>query len=339
VRAKIDSEQALIRHIAAQYVKTSDYVNVNLAAEDMRARLQATRKRAADLAVKEREYEAKLSEEVRGGERMNEYLMHFFGPGHLEIRLRDEDKKYSLLRGGVKATNLSEGEKTAIAFSYFMAALEDKGVLLANTVVYIDDPISSLDSNHVYSTFAAIKYALSGCKQLFVATHNFEFFRLLKSDSFFHEMRDKKRVASFYIVRRAGQNESELADLPEELRKYNSEYHYLFSTLNAFRGNPNNFGHLIYSLPNMLRKVLEIYTGFRVANTAMSLDQRLARVIEDPLAVQKIYKFANHLSHSDGFHFAQQFPQIEECRETVELFFSSLQANDKMHYDGMMALM
>ncbi len=41
----------------------------------------------------------------------------------------------------------SEGERTAIAFLYFLKSLQDKSFDLANGIVVIDDPVSSLDAN------------------------------------------------------------------------------------------------------------------------------------------------------------------------------------------------
>ena len=44
----------------------------------------------------------------------------------------------------------------------------------------IDDPISSLDANHLFNTYALIKTQLAGCRQLFIATHSFEFYSLIR---------------------------------------------------------------------------------------------------------------------------------------------------------------
>ena len=58
---------------------------------------------------------------------------------------------------------------------------------LSSTIIYIDDPISSLDSNHIFQVNALLKEFFftrqdenSGweisCDQLFFSTHNFDFF-------------------------------------------------------------------------------------------------------------------------------------------------------------------
>ncbi len=83
---------------------------------------------------------------------------------------------------------LSDGEKTTLAFAYFLARLKlfYKKEDLKNLVVVIDDPISSLDEQRIYNTtclVAKINQELVGEKlsneeyevQVFVLTHNHTF--------------------------------------------------------------------------------------------------------------------------------------------------------------------
>ncbi|MGL2548323.1 AAA family ATPase [Helicobacter pylori] len=82
---------------------------------------------------------------------------------------------------------LSDGEKTTLAFAYFLARLKlfYKKEDLKNLVVIIDDPISSLDEQRIYNTsdiVAKINQELAGealkdedKAQVFVLTHNHTF--------------------------------------------------------------------------------------------------------------------------------------------------------------------
>ncbi|GAA7092276.1 AAA family ATPase [Helicobacter pylori] len=83
---------------------------------------------------------------------------------------------------------LSDGEKTTLAFAYFLARLKSfyKKEDLKNLVVVIDDPISSLDEQRIYNTtclVAKINQELAREKlsnkedkaQVFVLTHNHTF--------------------------------------------------------------------------------------------------------------------------------------------------------------------
>ncbi|WP_372375667.1 AAA family ATPase [Xanthomonas axonopodis pv. cajani] len=105
-----------------------------------------------------------------------------------------EDRVYCLARPGVassETTHLSEGEKTLIAFLYFMESLkgshdENESVDPRRTIAVIDDPISSLSQNYVYDIATMIHRELAKpknrpqlVKQVIVLTHNLFFFHEL----------------------------------------------------------------------------------------------------------------------------------------------------------------
>src|SRR6202008_4289561 len=97
--------------------------------------------------------------------------------------------KFRIVREGTNdvAHNLSEGECSLVAFCYFLAKLEDPETLGKRPVIWIDDPISSLDANHIFFLFSLLenqialprKDAAGGnvfvYEQLFVSTHSLEF--------------------------------------------------------------------------------------------------------------------------------------------------------------------
>ncbi|WRF70343.1 AAA family ATPase [Helicobacter pylori] len=91
------------------------------------------------------------------------------------------------LENSVAEMILSDGEKTTLAFAYFLARLKlfYKKEDLKDLVVIIDDPISSLDEQRIYNTsdiVAKINQELAGealkdedKAQVFVLTHNHTF--------------------------------------------------------------------------------------------------------------------------------------------------------------------
>ncbi len=104
------------------------------------------------------------------------------------------DKDYRIVLNSYALENsetkiiLSDGEKTTLAFAYFLARLKlfYKKEDLKNLVVVIDDPISSLDEQRIYNTtclVAKINQDLAREKllkneekvQVFVLTHNHTF--------------------------------------------------------------------------------------------------------------------------------------------------------------------
>lgn len=169
---------------------------------------------------------------------------------------------FVLKRNNEKAKNLSEGEKTAIAFSYFLTNLES--IQLSNAIVFIDDPISSLDSNHIYHVYSLIANVIFEektlkCKQLFISTHNFEFYSLLKDSK---QLEIKAKGTGKYLIRRDNSNKSSIKELPKQLQNFKSEYQYLFKVLDDFRKESDKESYpLLFVLPNIIRKFLESYTS------------------------------------------------------------------------------
>lgn len=334
---KEKSLEKLLLHNAAEYLIDSDYLSQKEKEHRIRMLSEKLNKNISQLKEKSTNIERQISEEVKGADKINELLKLYFGKDDISVEL-NSDNKYSLIRANIQAKNLSEGEKTAISFSYFLAKLQDKDTDITNCIVYIDDPISSLDSNHLYNTFSIIKSCLKDAHQLFVSTHNYEFFKILRGDATFKERRNGNKVSSLYIIKRKAHDESEILDIPTTLKSYNSEYHYLFSLIYDFHINPNANEYIIYNLPNMLRKLLEIYTSFKVPKTTIKLNQRLDKIINDEVVSLRVYKFINHISHSDSLNFSYEFPQLDECQSIVSDVLTAIKNNDLEHYDGMVGL-
>ena len=54
-----------------------------------------------------------------------------------------------------------------------------------------------------------------------------------------------------------------LKELPKPLSKFRSEYVYLFSLLYKFNETPTPDYDYLYIMPNLVRRYLEAYVGFR----------------------------------------------------------------------------
>ena len=106
--------------------------------------------------------------------KVNKYLNNFFGHDFLTLQaIEEEDQsgekktRFEIIRNEKKAHHLSEGECGLIAFCYFMAKLEDIETKGSKPIIWIDDPISSLDSNHIFFVYSLINSEI-------VAKQNFE---------------------------------------------------------------------------------------------------------------------------------------------------------------------
>jgi wobble nucleotide-excising tRNase len=157
------ARKRLEEHEVASYVK--DYESKNTAIENDEVALNRHRKRVKEINEEIERLKMEIEEHRRPAEQLNEELRNYLG--HDQLKFQIKDAGYLLARNGVPASNLSEGEKTAIAFLYFLKSLQDVGFELKKGIVIIDDPVSSLDSNALFSASAYMKERTKEAGQFF----------------------------------------------------------------------------------------------------------------------------------------------------------------------------
>ena len=232
-----------------------------------------------DLSNKQEALDGKkrlLNDEELGAKHVNEYLNDFFGHRFVTLEAhKDNDDakqiKFCIMRNGKPAYNLSEGECSLISFCYFMAKLDDVATSGQKPIIWIDDPISSLDSNHIYFIFSLIvsKIAKTGCfSQLFISTHNLDFLKYLNRLKSYHLDKNGKQTAAskaYFLIERIG-NHSSIQALPQYLKSNATEYNYLFSQIykvsQCVAVTDDNYD-MLYSFGNSARKFLEMYLYFK----------------------------------------------------------------------------
>jgi wobble nucleotide-excising tRNase len=274
---------------------------------------------------------AQISNAHKAGERLTKLLHTFLGRSELVFNSGDEG--YRILRNGRAAKRLSEGERTAIAFIYFIVQLEDQDFDLANGVVVIDDPVSSLDASSVYQAFSFLKSAVKDAKQVFLMTHSFSFLRLLLN-WLQNVPNSEGRKAYFMLVCLidATSRTSSLTKLDKALIEHPTEYHFLFKILAQFENDGTIAG--CYHIPNVVRKVLETFLDF-YAPAPKSLHAKLNSVAFDDTKRTAIYKFSNDLSHRTGQGFEPGL--VQESQKNAAYLLEMIKSLAPEHYEGMMA--
>lgn len=328
------AKDRLIKHWASEYAIEIKYRETIKEINGENNEITTHQKEQETIQGKIRSIEQQLSDAVKGAEKINEYLRSYFGTDEIEMTVAGDDKHFKLERSGHPANNLSEGEKTAIAFSHFMTTLEGRGTVLADTIVFIDDPVSSLDCNHLFHTYSVIKNQLADCKQLFISTHNYEFFNLIKN---WRRNHNRYPETSLYLIEKktivAGEPlKANLKELPKPLFKFNSEYVYLFSLLYKFNENQTPDYEYLYIMPNLVRRYLEAYVGFRSLGI---LRNNLSILIENETDREKVYKFINEYSHNSSNPRLLHFPDFSECQSVVNIVLTAVQDKDRNHYDAL----
>jgi wobble nucleotide-excising tRNase len=320
----------------------SDYAAKKHAVEEA----DTGRREAADAAEKireeVRELEVSTGETERAADELSKEMAIYLGRDELKFEPRGTG--YAITRNGQPALHLSEGERSAISFIYFLKSLRDRNFEPETGIVVIDDPVSSLDANSLFGVFGLMKDRLSNAHQLFILTHDFAFFRLVRS--WFQNLRgEMKHQAEYFMldcVSRDGERTSVIRSLDDLLRKYDSEYHYLFRLLHDAAHRTDGPDALAdrYSLPNIGRRLMETFLAFRFPHLEpeTSFGKRLAEMrFDDPGEQYRIERFLHLGSHFDRVGEPEHDLSALSCtQQTLLEILRSIEMTDPDHYQGML---
>jgi wobble nucleotide-excising tRNase len=330
-------------YVAEAYGESIGLRNATKTADDS---VTTATKKVQELCKQIVAIEREIKEHRRPAEELNAELQAYLGRD--ELRFEVKEAGYSITRNGQPASDLSEGEKTAIAFLYFLKSLQDKSFDLANGVVVIDDPVSSLDANALFSAFGYMKERTKDAGQLFVLTHNFCFFRQVKN--WYHYLprqRQKdpaRRPGRFYLLHTAardGHREAALAPMDPLLEQYDSEYHYIFKRVydESQRRAKGVALEACYGMPNIARRLVEAFLSFRFPACTGDLAKRLDAVLFDAVKKARILRFLN--THSHHGHVAEPEHDLSVLSETSAVLgdvLALIEATDREHFNGMKQL-
>ncbi|NYE47186.1 wobble nucleotide-excising tRNase [Spinactinospora alkalitolerans] len=239
--------------------------------------------------------------------------------GHRELVFDYRDQRYQVLRAGEPARNLSEGEKTAIALLYFLQSLEEQGRALKNTVVVVDDPVSSLDERLMFGVYSELQTRLDPgvhCRQLIVLTHSYEFLRHWAKDLKRGKTPEKRREnATLHWMKSVEQDRvgATAARRPvlvsddlegPQAKILESEYFHLFrraalGLLEARTGKSIDADiRIATSVPNDARKLLEQFLGFKFPMQAPNFTNLAEKLSADSQRRTRLVRFLHGKSHN-----------------------------------------
>jgi wobble nucleotide-excising tRNase len=208
--------------------------------------------------------------------KVGEFLIRL-GINHFTIDLNEESEEDNILikyksQSQIKSrlrNTLSEGEKTALAFSYFLSKVTIETKNASDTIVVIDDPISSLDDNRIYNTASIIHDVFKDYKQIFILSHNFFFLKYI-----FPRFRKKK---CSYLI-----SNGTICELPESLRNFQTPYYYMVESIVSFlKDNEKDYDEARKYLPNYIRRILETFFSFKYAKLKRPRDENQSPGLDD----------------------------------------------------------
>lgn len=322
-----------------------EFVRLRDAVQTATTAIQPIEKQIEKLTEEITTLERDIREHEQPAEELNEDLKRYLGHGELQLTIKDTG--YSITRNGVRADMLSEGEMTAIALLYFLKSLEDRGFDKANGAVVLDDPVSSLDANAIYLAFGFIRARTQDVGQLFIFTHNFAFFRQVRN--WFHHQKGQQkkdvnqRPARFYMLDRVHGSSPRCATLralDPLLEQYQSEYHYLFACVHRAANATGATGlEQSYGLPNVARRLLEMFLAFRRPQIAGELWQQLKDVTFDEARKVRIARFVHTHSHGDTVGEPEHDPSLlSEAEAVLADLLELIRSADPQHFTAMEGL-
>lgn len=316
-----------------------------------------SKEKVDDKRAKLNELKAQLKDESKGADRVNDYLNNFFGHKSLSLKAIEENQdgmssgyRFEVTRNDEKAFHLSEGECSLIAFCYFMAKLEDVETKGNQPIIWIDDPISSLDANHIFFVYSLInaeivtpeKYEDGGenkerdrFKQLFISTHNLDFLKYLKR----LPGALNKNKSQYLIVSRTDKF-SDITLMPRYLKDYVTEFNYLFHQIYkcAYAQVECDENHdCYYNFGNNARKFLEAFLYYKYPN-AVEKDNKLKRFFgDDALAASLTDRINNEFSHLAGVFERSVLPiDVPEMKTTANFILRKIKENDPEQYAALL---
>lgn len=285
--------------------------------------------------------ETQLKDEKKGAEKVNFYLNNFFGHQNLTLEAIENDDtdkkiKFEIKRDSITAYHLSEGECSLVAFCYFMAKLDDIETSGHKPIIFIDDPISSLDSNHIFYVYSLINSELF-CKnkfeQIFISTHNLEFLKYLKR---LQKSENSKR--EHFIIHRNKEN-TEILLMPNYMKDYITEFNYLFHQIYKCANEDiedSNY-HIFYNFGNNARKFLEILLSYKYPNAKIS--DKLQKYFNHHQSTLQVDRVNNEYSHLEGtFEKGNIIPESNfiEMQKVAQFILRKMQEKDDEQYNALL---
>lgn len=206
-----------------------------------------------------------------------------------------------------------------------------------NLILWIDDPISSLDNNQIFFTFGAIDKIIIEHKynQIFISTHNLDFLKYLK------RLKNEKAKVEYFLVEREIKQDSitsKIRKMPSYLKEYVTEFHYLFNEIYKVANSQEccllNTYNQLYNIPNNMRKFLEYYLFYRYPDNKEPL-KNLEKIF-DTIESRSINRIINENSHLTFIDRGWKPFEIPEIQSVAKIILEKIKEKDEEQYNALL---
>lgn len=350
-----DAREAIRFHIINEELNRINYYSLKLDIQNLQDRYEnaeETLKKNQEQLEKfqdlKKSKEDMMSNEDNAIQVINFYLSRMRDSNDLELRYYRSDPggHFQVYRHNQLARNLSEGEQTIIAFCYFLAQLSNlTQEQIEQHIVFIDDPMSSLDSNHTFYIFSLIDVEISQkeYKQLIISTHSLDFLKYM------HKLKgpstNEKYILRQFILDRQSIGPSETTSIvnvmPAYLREYTTEFIYLFHQIYRVASEEQSDSNyqVFYNFPNSCRKFLESYLFFQWPDSSLNNDQRINRFFsESGVTISFIGRINNEFSHLENNPDRAFNPiDIPEFKNNALTVLSTIKQRNEEQYESFLS--
>lgn len=333
-----EARLAIRKHFLADGAETyflleKEQIEADEAAGQARADFAALDEDIADL-------KAKVQQHAPSADKINELVKAYLG--HDELKIAPVEKGYELQRHGKLAKGPpSEGEKTAIAICYFLTTLEAERRKLKDLIIVVDDPISSLDTKAMHYACAVILGRLNNVAQLFVLTHNQQCMNEIKKSWKGLARKEPPEARLLFIdvklPARESKRQASIVEMPVLLRELDSEYQFAVQKILQFEAAGDGHFDYVLMMPNMLRRVLEVFLAFRLPRSG-NIKDKLKDVAEahpklDKVRLVALERLVQVESHSDSLDDLTGLSAmtIEESRDANAALLDLMKEVDQAH--------
>jgi len=349
LRLKEVSDYIVTIRYQEQYSAIEGLRSMRDEAEQERNRIEESIRQKQELIIaKKRE----LNDEEKGAKKVNEYLSNFFGHQFLTLEAKKDEVageetkfiRFEVIRDGKKAYHLSEGECSLLAFCYFLAKLNDIDTKDSKPIIWIDDPISSLDSNHIFFIYSLISQEIVNSQiysQLFISTHNLDFLKYLKRLPGAYQdekKKDNKKNYQHFIIER-NHDRSIIRLMPNYLKEYVTEFNYLFHQIHkcaAINSIDDTNYNTFYNFGNNARKFFEVYLYYKYPDQGMTEETLCLFFGKEKIPAVLMDRINNEYSHLCGVFERGSTPiEVPEMQTSARQIIERLK-EDKDQYSALL---